>query len=224
MLTLRHLSVMGLAALAASLVGCSAASSREAANDVVTQTNVAEVSRGVEADRSMPRKDRDRFLAFVSDHESSPDAYTGKNVAQIVNLQKAHEVGVRLQMEAEREDRAHRAALARVIDATIAKAPERDRSIDYFVRVKNLTNKAIAHIEFGLEVHDASGKRIGLAEMRSNTRVNARSQRDLEIPMRYVRFGEDAGPMREAAGQPKTYELLVKEIKYTDGSDAGYDD
>lgn len=224
MLTIRHLSAMGLAALAASLVGCSAASSHEAASDVVTQTNVAEVSRGVEADRSIARKDRDRFLAFVSEHESTPDAYTGKTVTQIVNLQKAHEVGVRLQLEAEREDRAHRAALARVIDAEIVKAPERERSIEYVVRVKNLTRKTIAHIEFGLEVHDASGKRIGLAEMRSDAHVLARTQRDLEIPMRYVRFGEDAGPMREAAGQPKTYELLVKEIKYTDGSDAGYDD
>lgn len=39
-----------------------------------------------------------------------------------------------------------------------------------------------------------------------------------------MRFGEDAGSMRLAQGQPKRIELDVKEITYTDRTDARYDD
>lgn len=223
MLNPRSYAVLGLAVATASLFGC-AATTHETAQDVLTRTNAQEVSREVEADRSLSHKDRDRFLAFLADHEANPDAYVGKNVTEVVNLQKAHEVALRLQMQAEREDNRHRDAIARLISVRIARAPERERSIDFFVHVSNLARKTIAHLEFGLEVHDAAGKRIALAEMRSDARVDGKTQRDVELPMRYVRFGEDAGPMREAAGQTKHYDIVVKEITYADGSDAGYDD
>jgi hypothetical protein len=42
--------------------------------------------------------------------------------------------------------------------------------------------------------------------------------------MRYYRFGEDAGPLMAAKGKLKTILAQVKEIKYADGSDAGFDD
>lgn len=221
---IRHtFAALGLAVTTASLFGC-ASTVHDTTHDIVTKANVATISHDVESDRSLSRKDRDRFFAFIADHETSPDAYDGKHITDIINLQKAHEVARRMQIEAEREDTKHRDMIARLIEAHIARTNEHDRSIDFLLHVKNLARKPIAHLELGLEVHDASGKRIGLAEMRTSAHVGAGTERDISIPMRYVRFGEDAGTMREAAGQAKQYDLLVKEITYTDGSDAGYDD
>lgn len=114
--------------------------------------------------------------------------------------------------------------MARLIDATVPRTRESDRSIVLLLRLRNKAPKAVKAIDAGVEVRDAHGKRIGLSEIHVARAVGAHGEAAFWYPMRYVRFSEDAGSMRLAQGKPKTVDLEVTEIRYADGSDAGYDD
>lgn len=137
---------------------------------------------------------------------------------------EAYAVGQRLAAQ-DREQRVeHREEMARLIDSTITKTRDEDRTISLFVRLQNKSAKPIESLDAGLEVHDAAGTRIGLAEISVARPIGPHASAAFWYPMRYVRFGEDTGTMRLAAGKPKTVQMDVTEIKYADGSDAGYDD
>lgn len=137
---------------------------------------------------------------------------------------EAYAVGRRLVAQDRDREAAHRAQMARIIDATVSQTRDVDRTISLFIRLHNKAAKAIKSLDAGLEIHDASGARIGLSEIHVTHAVPARGSSAFWYPMRYLRFGEDAGTMRMAAGKPKRVRMDVTEIKYTDGSDAGYDD
>lgn len=114
--------------------------------------------------------------------------------------------------------------MAKLIDATVSQTRDVDRTISLFIRLQNRSSKAIKSLDAGLEIHDASGARVGMSEIHLSRAIRAHASSAFWYPMRYLRFGEDAGTMRMAAGKPKTVEMDVTEIKYADGSDAGYDD
>ena len=114
--------------------------------------------------------------------------------------------------------------MARLIDSSVTKTRDADRTISLLVRLHNKSGKTIEALDAGLEVHDASGTRIGLAEISIAHPLAAHATAAFWYPMRYVRFGEDTGTMRLAAGKPKHVQMDVTEIKYADGTDAGYDD
>lgn len=118
-----------------------------------------------------------------------------------------------------------RAEMARLIDASVLGISDADRETSLLLRVKNKTNKAIKELDAGLRVNLVpNGKRVGLTELHLNQNIAPQSAVTLTVPLRYVRFGEDTASMRLAQGKPKRAQVEVTEIKYADGSDAGYDD
>lgn len=137
---------------------------------------------------------------------------------------EAYAVGQRLAAQDRAQNAAHRAEIASLIDATVSQSREANRTISLYVRLHNRSPKTIRDLEAGLEVHDRHGKRIGLTEIAIEKPIAAHGTLAFWYPLRYLRFGEDAGTMRMAAGKPKTISMDVTEIKYTDGTDAGYDD
>ena len=114
--------------------------------------------------------------------------------------------------------------MGHLIESSVTKTRDEDRTISLFVHLQNKSAKTIESLDAGLEVHDSSGTRIGLAEITIARTIAPHASAAFWYPMRYVRFGEDTGTMRLAAGKPKTVRMDVTEIKYADDSDAGYDD
>lgn len=223
---------MGLAAVAASLFACTGhtQSSRPAptvsvgVEDLtVTASNAQAVMTRIAASHMEPM-DKDRFAAFVETHQKSPGAYDGKTVRQIINLQEAYEIGLRMTAQTEIDDRRHRSELAKLMQARVDRTREADRMVELTLSIANTSVKTVKSLEFGLFVMGSDGKRIAMTEFRTGEPIAPHGTRTITVPMRYVRFGADAGAMVEAAGRPKTYSVVVKEIKYTDGTDAGYDD
>ena len=127
------------------------------------------------------------------------------------NRDKTHALALALMAQDRANDAKHRADM--------------DRTLSLLLRLHNETAKTIKAIGAGLEVDDPHGKRLGLAEVDgASIHIEPHGTVSLWLPIRYVRFGEDTGTVRMAAGQPKHIRLSVTEIKYTDGTDAGYDD
>lgn len=92
------------------------------------------------------------------------------------------------------------------------------------VELHNKSAKRITSLDSGIFVVDGSGRRIGMTEIHIARGIAPHESVAFWYPMRYLRFGEDTGAMVRAAGKPKRVSMDVTEIKYADGSDAGYDD
>lgn len=152
-------------------------------------------------------------------------AATPPPVLSETNKAKAYAVGLQLAAQDRASEKAHRAEMARLIDAAVVRTHEQGRTLSLLLRLQNKSAKAIRGIGAGLEVCDGSGKRLGLAEIDdAHVHIAPHGSASVWLPIRYVRFGEDAGTMRLAAGRPKHFDLQIVELRYTDGSDAGYDD
>jgi hypothetical protein len=120
---------------------------------------------------------------------------------------------------------AHRAEISRLIDATALQIRDADRHVLFVLQIKNKTNRAISALDAGLQVNlESNGKRVGLTELHIKRIIAPQRSVTFSVPLRYVRFGEDTASMRLAEGKPKRAQIEVTEIKYADGSDAGYDD
>jgi len=230
-------ALMGLAALAASLAGCghtttttttttAVASVAPGAIDaeVVTVPTLAKVQADVAAS-DLTTLDKNRFAAFIDDHQDGTNAYAGKSVREVINLQISYEVGLRMTAQADAEDKRHKAMLAKLIAPTVSLISEDDRKIGLHLAFRNLSAKEIKKLELGLELDDAkTGARIALSEVHVTRNIAGHATVAFDYPMRYYRFGEDAGPLMAAKGKPKTILAQVKEITYADGTDAGFDD
>lgn len=232
-------AILGLAALAASLSGCGGHSSSTTSTSsavtqapsaspvdatVVTTPTLAKVQADVAAS-SLPTLDKNRFAAFIDDHQQVTNAYENKTVRDVINLQFSYEVALRLAAQARADDTMHKAELAKLITSTVTLASEGDRSLVLHVDLRNLTGKEVKNLEIGLEFDDAkTGRRIGQAEVQLRRNIVAHGRIAFDYPMRYVRFSEDAGPMMASKGKAKKLDAQVTEIKYADGTDAGFDD
>lgn len=213
-------AIAGLAVLTASLFACSSAPSDPSA-ELVTASTVTVVSHDVE-NSTLPSDDKKRFAAFLDAHRTTPLSYAGKTVHEIINLQLAYENGVKMAANEKKDEAEHRATLAKLVRVAVTDSKDTDELV-LTLRVTNLTAKTIKHMDLGLQA-DASGRRIGLCELALDSPVPPRTTQDVPMHVHYSHFGEDTTSMMHAAGKPRTYALDVKEIKYTDGTDAGYDD
>jgi hypothetical protein len=138
--------------------------------------------------------------------------------------QQAYAVGQRLAAQDRAQQAEHRAEMARLIDARVSRTHEHDRTISLLIELHNKSAKRITSADSGIFVFVKGGRRIGMAEIHLARSIAPRSRVSFWYPMRYLRFGEDTGEMVLAAGKPKRVTMDVTEIKYADGSDAGYDD
>jgi hypothetical protein len=149
----------------------------------------------------------------------SPATLSPANKAATAQLAK------RLMAEDAAATREHRQEMARLIVAGVAGYREHDRTISLLLHIQNKSAKTIRLFDAGLNVHTlAPDRRVGLAEVETERIIPPHASVEFWLPLRYLRFGEDAGTMRLAQGKPKHIALDVTEIKYTDGTDAGYDD
>ncbi|MFN2448408.1 MAG: hypothetical protein ABR508_01255 [Candidatus Baltobacteraceae bacterium] len=128
----------------------------------------------------------------------------------------------------EAQDRAnaarHAAQMAAVIGARVLQIKDVDTGVAFLISVHNKTAKTIRSLGEGYEVR-AGSKRIGLLEVdeaRAKVRPHATVRFWQKEP--YTRFGDEAGDMRQAQDRHKTATVKIIEVKYSDGSDAGYDD
>lgn len=248
------IALLGLAAFAASLAGCgghtNATSTATASSavtpapsvapslapggaptaaptidtEVVTIPTLAKVQADV-ASSGLTQLDKNRFAAFIDDHQDRANAYVDKTVREVINLQISYEVALRLAAQADADDKLHKAMLAKLIASTVTLVSEDDRKVVLHFAFQNLSDKEIKKLELGLEFDDAkTNARIAMSEVHLTRNIPAHGRIAFDYPMRYYRFSEDAGPLMAAKGKPKTLVAQVKEIKYADGTDAGFDD
>ena len=200
----------GQASISVDKTVLSAANLRQARNDVRTST--------------LPEKDKSAFLAQLDAHEEKPQVLYGKTVRDVINDQKTYDVGLALAAQERRDDTKHRTEMAKLVSVTVLAHRDEDRQIILTLRVHNTSGKTIRRLENGLAVTDPSGARVGLAEFVAQRTIAPQATVTFDAPLRYLKFGEDAGTMRLAEHKPKRIALEVKEVKFTDGTDAGYDD
>jgi len=239
----KTVTLVGLVAIAAGLIGCGGARSTAAASpspapassasspaassveaEIVTTANAATVGADVAAS-TLPSLDKNRFAAFLDDHQTITNAYDGKTVREVINLQISYEVALQLAEQARRDDLLHKQEIAKLIASDVTIVQERPHSIVLHMDLQNLTAKPIKTLEIGLTFVGAKdAKEIGLAEVHLVRNIAGKGRISFDYPMRWVRFGSDTGPMMAAIGQPKKLVGQVTEIKYADGTDAGFDD
>lgn len=203
----------------AALVAIGACARPYVDNETVGQ-DLERVARDVRGS-DLSAGDKDAFAAAAA---LRPATLAGKTIRQIINEQKTYELGLRLAAQAHAADAKHRLQIARIMDVGITSYRDRERALELTLRVRNKTPKTIRRFDTGIIVSDAAHTRIGLAEFAIDRTIPPHAMVEIVAPVAYVRFGEDAGRVVLAAGKPKTIELDVKEIKFTDGTDAGYDD
>lgn len=136
----------------------------------------------------------------------------------------AYTIGARLAAQDRAQQAEHREQMSRLLDARVLQTRDEDRTVSFLVQLHNKAARAITSLDSGLFVYDTSGDRIGMTEFHLAKQIQPHSTIAFWYPMRYVRFSEDAGTMRLAAGKPKRVRMEPTEVKFADGTDAGYDD
>lgn len=137
----------------------------------------------------------------------------------------AQAVGARLAQEDHRQALERRAEIAKAVRVDGLHVSEGDRFMLIVFVVHNLSQKPIARFDVAFEA-DASGggRRIATTELHERITVGANASTTVSRRIPYTQFGDDTGPMREAAGKPQHDSVRVKWIRYSDASEAGYDD
>lgn len=205
-------ATLGLAVFAASLCACTNTAPID--TQAVTNENAAQMI-GAVRDSSLKPAEKREFETFVRSNEQRQEAYEGKTVREVINAELAFETGKRLEREDRANDAARRAAMAQLIALNVVKVSDRERGIELVIDGANRTEKPIVGFDAGLEIDDAaSHKRIGLAELHVMQALNPKSRAKFTYPMRFVRFGEDTGTMRLAAGRPKVARLDVFGVRF----------
>jgi len=151
----------------------------------------------------------------------------GQAPSQRVSAQtaaSARVVGARLAEQDRQQAKKLRSEIAKIVVLDGVGVREADRSMRVRYTVHNLSSKAISRFDVALEADGTDGARIGTTELHMATPIAARASSSVVKAFPYTQFGDDTGAMREALGKPKRFFLLVKWIKFADGSEAGYDD
>ena len=216
------------ALLALCLAGCAHKTEQQAqARTLDTMQiyakNVAGVSQRV-AQSALPQTDKLAFAAMIDQHRAKLSVLDGKTVRDIINQERAYEVGLLLGAQERANDLKHEKLIVGIMSLAVIGHRDEDHRIVLTLRVQNKTAKTMRRFDSGIEVHDTKGTRLGIAEFETQSTIAPHQTAAITIAIPYLRFGEDAGSMRLAAGKAKSIDLDVKEIKYTDGTDAGYDD
>ena len=207
---------MGLVAIATGLIGCS-----HQATTATAQTNTTATT----SNATLSPADQARYHAFVAAHKRTPQAYLGRSVAEIVNLQKAYETGQRLVTADRAKVSAERALMAHTFTLVPVGISDDQSHVIFTFLAHNLTREHVAHVTIGLSIFDrATNKRIGLTEWTIDRDFGPGAQVRFTRPLPYLHFAEDAGTMRSGAGKPRRVVVEVEAVTFADGGKAGEDD
>lgn len=157
-------------------------------------------------------------LIGCSAHQSGNGGVSASAAAQ------AQSVGARLAEQDRENTERHRKALARLMRIDHVVVNEADRTMTLRFVAHNLSAKTVRRIEAGFEVDGDHNARIAGTEFHEPISIAPHGATPFTLAIPYTAFGSGTGPMRESLGKPQHYVLDVNEIKYADGSDAGYDD
>jgi len=186
----------------------------------VSPGSLAQVTKRVAASHISPA-DKAAFEAMVLQHRAKPQALDGKSVGEMINEERAYTVALQMVSQARQRESARRDAMARIVDVRVTNHRDEPLRTTLTFAVQNKTAKAIEGIELGMLVYDARGVRVGMGYPDLEHGVGPHGAQTFEIPVSYLKFGEDAGAMRLAAGKPKTISLQIKVVKYKDGTESG---
>ena len=189
----------------------------------VSSNSLDRVAKDVNASHIAPG-DKVAFAAMVSQHRSKPQALDGKAVGEMINEERAYQMGLQMVVQSRQREDARRKAMGKLVDVKVIS--ERDESLRTTLTfvVQNKTAKPIEGIETGMYVYNLKGARVGMGDLDIEHDIPPGATQRFPMRLSYLKFGEDAGSMRINAGKPKTINLKIKVVKYKDGTEAGSDE
>jgi hypothetical protein len=161
---------------------------------------------------------------MLHQHAGNPAALQGKTVGEMIVEEHAYAMALRMTAQAYAADRAHRAQMNALITASAGVAQSGNAALTIALDVRNKTGRTITSLDCGIEVHDAAGTRLGVAEFEVSHAIGPRAPARIPVVMPYAKFGGDARAVRGARGKHLTIALDVKEIGYSAGGSAGAGD
>ncbi|HET9392796.1 MAG TPA: hypothetical protein VFO29_04625 [Candidatus Rubrimentiphilum sp.] len=190
---------------------------------IVSATTLPTVERAV-AHSDLTAADKSAFTAMVSQHRGKPAALNGKTVGEMINEERAYVMAVRMTAAARAADAKHRREMDALIMLSATPGQSDEGTLALNLNARNKSAKAIRSIDVGIEVHDAAGKRLGLAEFVLHRTMQPHAAIAFGYRLPYQKFGGDGRDVRAMRGKQLTIPLDVKSITYADGSTAGEGD
>lgn len=133
-------------------------------------------------------------------------------------------MGQDLVRQARERDYNRQVAIKKLVDLDVVGRRDEEFRTTLQLRIHNKTARKIEGVDTGVFVYDLKGRRIGMTEIEAEHGLAAHATGTFPVVIPYLRFGENAGVMRLAAGRPKRVDLLPKIVKYADGTEAGTDE
>ena len=92
------------------------------------------------------------------------------------------------------------------------------------LEVHNFSKKTVHRFDIALALLTPAGKTLGTTEIHVIHTFLPLARAHFSTVFPYTQFGEDTGNVVLAKGQRLRWNARIKEIRYADGSRAGYDD
>lgn len=192
-------------------------------NTVVSVATLPKIERSVSQSTLSPA-DKSAFAAMVSQHRGKPAALNGKTVSEMITEERAYVMAVRMTAAARAADAKHRREMDALILLSATPGQSDEWTLALKLNARNKSSKAIRSLDIGIEVHDAAGKRLGLAEFELHRTLPAHTAIAFGYRLPYQKFGGDGRTVRATRGKHVTIPLDVKSITFADGTTAGEGD
>lgn len=189
----------------------------------VSPGNLRSVSAQVAQSHIAPG-DKLLYGLMVAQHVKRPVELQGKSVAEMVSEERAYQMGQDLVRQARRRDYNRLVAIKKLVDVEVVGRRDEDLRTTLHLRIRNKTARALEGVDTGILIYNPKGQRIGMTEIEAEHDVAPYGTVIFPVVLPYLKFGENAGVMRLAAGKPKRVDLLVKIVKFADGTEAGTDE
>jgi hypothetical protein len=216
-----------VAVITALVVGAAAcAPPRDVASTVVTVTNRPSILVEV-ADSSLSDEQKRAFgKAFARAAAGGRDDVTGRTVHDLIIDQERRDVAAALVAKDAESLDSHATEIAKYVEAEVTDVTPPHATAEHLrFTVRNVGPKAIRRLEVGIEIATRDEHRLGLAEFDTDEPVAPHASRTIAVDVPFSRFAaEGTWRLIEATGTAKRVATRVKEVRFADGTDVGYDD
>jgi hypothetical protein len=189
----------------------------------VSPANLKSVSAQVAQSHIAPG-DKLLYGLMVAQHLKRPAELQGKTVAEMVSEERAYQMGQDLVRQARMRDYNRLVAIKKLVDVEVVARHDQEFRTTLRLRIHNKTARAIEGVDTGILIYNPAGQRIGMTEIEAEHDVDPHGTATFPVVLPYLKFGENAGVMRLAAGKPKRVDLLLKIVKFADGTESGTDE